>query len=92
VDTSRVYTSRIRMSLSQTEVPEQSASEEVREKRDRIVEEAVGVAARRMDADEREQEVLEEVAESIAERLTSPVVESADSEETEAVERLFLDR
>ena len=45
-----------------------------------------------MDADEREQEVLEEAAERLAERVTRPVAESADSEETEAVERLFLDR
>lgn len=68
------------------------APKKLRERRDRIVKEAVEVAARRMEADEREHEVLEEAAEQVAERLTRPVVESADGgEREETAVRLFLD-
>lgn len=85
------------MCMSKSKMPvgeekERDVSKRLREKRDRIVEEAVEKAARRMDADEHEREVLEEAAESLAEHITRPVVESAGPEEAEAVKRLFLDR
>lgn len=78
--------------MSVGEEKERDASERLREKRNRIIEEAVEKAARRMDADEREREVLEEAAEGVTERLTRPVVESAGAGQTGTVESLFFDR
>jgi histone H3/H4 len=66
-------------------------SVKIREMRNEKVEEAVERAARRMDANEEELKILEEMAESLAERLTRPVVESADEEDSETVKKLFLD-
>ena len=66
-------------------------AEEIQRRRNRIVEEAVEKAARRMDADEHEREVLENVAKRISERITRPVVESAGADDAEVVERLFFD-
>jgi hypothetical protein len=66
-------------------------SVKIREMRNKKVEEAVERAARRMDANEEELRILEEMAESLAERLTRPVVESADEEDSETVKKLFLD-
>lgn len=78
--------------MSVGEEKERDVSKRLREKRNRIIEEAVERAARRMDADEGEREVLEETTESVAERLTRPVVESAGAEQTGTVERLFFSR
>jgi hypothetical protein len=66
-------------------------SVKIREMRNEKVKEAVERAARRMDANEEELRILEEMAESLAERLTRPVVESADEEDSETVKKLFLD-
>jgi len=60
----------------------------IRRKRDRLVEEAVEKAARRMDANAEEREILREAAERTAERVTRPAVEASD---TDSVELLFLD-
>lgn len=65
--------------------------EEVRRRRNLIVEEAVEKAACRMDADEREREILEDAAKRLSERITRPVVESAGADDAEVVERLFFD-
>jgi vacuolar-type H+-ATPase subunit E/Vma4 len=73
------------------EEKQRDVSVKLREMRSEKVEEAVERAARRMDADEEELKILEEMAESLAERLTSPVVESADKKDSETVEKLFLD-
>jgi len=64
----------------------------VRIERDRTVEEAVERAVRRMDADGYEREVLRRTAERIAERVTRPVVEAAESENGEGgpAAELFL--
>lgn len=66
-------------------------ADEIRRKRDRIVEEAVEKAACRMDADEHEREVLESVAKRLSERIMRPVVESAGADDSEVFKRLFFD-
>jgi glutamyl-tRNA reductase len=73
------------------EEKKRDVSVKIREMRNEKVEEAVERAARRMDANEEELRILEEMAESLAERLTRPVVESADEEDSETVKKLFLD-
>ena len=73
------------------EEKQRDVSVKLREMRNEKVEEAVERAARRMDANEEELKILEEMAESLAERLTRPVVESADEEDSETVKKLFLD-
>ena len=73
------------------EEKKRDVSVKIREMRNEKVEEAVERAARRMDANEEELKILEEMAESLAERLTRPVVESADEEDSETVKKLFLD-
>lgn len=73
------------------EEKQRDISVKIREMRNEKVEEAVERAARRMDANEEELKILEEMAESLAERLTRPVVESADEEDSETVKKLFLD-
>jgi|GEM_PF-3606094 len=73
------------------EEKQRDVSVKLREMRNEKVEEAVERAARRMDANEEEIKILEEIAESLAERLTRPVVESADEEDSETVKKLFLD-
>ena len=80
-----------RSEMSVMEDTEKDMSDRLRERRDCTVEEAVERAARRMDANEEEIKILEEMAESLAERLTRPVVESADEEDSETVKKLFLD-
>lgn len=66
-------------------------AEEIRRRRNRIVEGSVEKAACRMDADEYEREVLENVAKRLSERIMRPVVESADDDDAEVVKQLFFD-
>gem|GEM_PF-3492717 len=61
--------------------------ERVLRKRHRLVDEAVATAVRRMEADDRQREILRRAAERTAERITEPFG-SADGD---AVESLFLD-
>ena len=68
------------------------AADEIQRRRDRIVEKAVDRAARRMDADGDEREVLEDAADAVAERVTRPFVEAADADEDgrDTAAELFL--
>ncbi len=54
-------------------------ADSVRQGTERVVEEEVDVALRRMDGvDEYEREVIEEVAENVAQRLMQPVFDSLE--------------
>lgn len=72
------------------ETERHEASERLRAERQRKVNQAVERAARRMDANAEEREILEEAADRIAERVTRPIIEAAEEGDRETAELLLL--